>query len=79
MGKNEIMQVLESVVIRDSLSLFMTKLTEQHRKHPDFAATMQFVGSLYKKYSRIAAQRVAKDEFGNYSILRNLRTDFDLN
>lgn len=79
MDDNEIMQVLESVVIRDSLSLFMTKLTEQHRTHPDYQATMQFVGSLFKKYSRIASQQVTKDEFGNYALRRNLRSDFDLN
>lgn len=79
MEDSEVMKVMESVILRDSLSLFMTKLTEQHRKHPDFAATMQFVGSLYKKYSRIAAQRVTKDEVGNYVIRRNLKTDFDLN
>lgn len=79
MDENEIMAVLESVVIRDSLSLFMTKLTEQHRTHPDYQATMQFVGSLYKKFARIAAQKVTKDEVGNYTIRRNMRTDFDLN
>lgn len=76
---NELAGLLEAVVLRDSLNLYMTRLAEQHKGHPDFLATMQFVGSLYKKYSRIAAQRVTKDEVGNYVIRRNLRTDFDLN
>ena len=76
---NEIAGILEAIVLRDSLNLYMTRLAEQHKGHPDFEATMQFVGSLYKKYSRIASQRVTKDEVGNYVIRRNLRTDFDLN
>ena len=76
---NEIAGILEAIVLRDSLNLYMTRLAEQHKGHPDFEATMQFVGSLYKKYSRIAAQRVTKDEVGNYVIRRNMRTDFDLN
>ena len=76
---NEIAGILEAIVLRDSLNLYMTRLAEQHKGHPDFEATMQFVGSLYKKYSRIASQRVTKDEVGNYVIRRNMRTDFDLN
>jgi len=79
MDENEIMAVLEAVIIRDSLMLYMNRVTEQHRTHPDYQATMQFVGSLYKKYSRIASQQVVRDDFGNYRIRRNLRTDFDVN
>lgn len=79
MDENEIMQVLESVVLRDSLSLYMTKLSEQHRTHSDYQRTMEFVGSLYKKYARIASQKVVRDDLGNYRIRRNLRTDFDVN
>ena len=78
MENNELYQILEAVVLRDSLSLYMNKLSE-HRAHPDFEATMQFVVILYKKYSRIASQRVTKDDVGNYVIRRNMRTDFDLN
>jgi len=75
---NELAGLLEAVVLRDSLSLYINKLSE-HRGHPDYMATLQFVGSLYKKFARIAAQRVAKDEVGNYVIRRNLKTKFDLN
>ena len=78
MEKNELYQILEAVVLRDSLSLYMNKLSE-HRAHPNFEATMRFVGSLFKKYSRLASQKVEQDDFGNYRIRRNLRSDFDLN
>ena len=77
--ESQVYQILEAVIIKDSLNLYMTRLAEQHRAHPDFEATMQFVVILYKKYSRIASQRVTKDDVGNYVIRRNMRTDFDLN
>jgi len=76
---NDLNGILEAVIIKDSLNLYMTRLAEQHRAHPDFEATMRFCGQIYKKYSRIASQRVTKDEGGNYVIRRDLRTDFDLN
>lgn len=79
MEENELAAVLEAVVIRDSLMLYMNQLTAQHRKHPDFEATMRFIAGIYKKFARIADQKVVRDDFGNYKIRRNLRTDFDLN
>lgn len=79
MDENEIYQICESVILRDSLMLFMNKLTEQHRTHPDYQATMAFVGSLYKKYSRIASTKCMTDEAGNISVRRDIRRDFDLN
>ena len=51
MENNELYQILEAVVLRDSLSLYMNKLSE-HRAHPNFEATMRFVASLFKKYSQ---------------------------
>ena len=78
MENNELYQILEAVVLRDSLSLYMNKLSE-HRAHPDFEATMRFCGQIYKKYSRIASQQVVKDQIGHYTLRRNMRTDFDLN
>lgn len=79
MENNEIIQVLESAILRDSLTLYMNELTRQHKNHPDYRATMSFVGSLWKKYARIASQKVVMDDFGNYKLRGNLRSDFDLN
>jgi hypothetical protein len=76
---NDLIGILEAVIIKDSINLFMARLAVQHKGHPDFEATMQFCGTIYKKYAKIAAQRITKDEVGNYVIRRNLRTDFDLN
>jgi hypothetical protein len=76
---NDLIGILEAVIIKDSLNLYMTRLAEQHKGHPDFEATMRFCGSLFKKYSRLASQKVEQDDFGNYRIRRNLRSDFDLN
>ncbi|NLD62869.1 MAG: hypothetical protein GX646_03150 [Bacteroidales bacterium] len=76
---NDLIGILEAVIIKDSLNLYMTRLAEQHKGHPDFEATMRFCGQIYKKYAKIAAQRITKDEVGNYVIRRNLRSDFDLN
>jgi len=79
MDENEIYQICEAIILRDSLNLYMTRLAEQHRAHPDFEATMRFCGQIYKKYSRIASQQVVKDQIGHYTLRRNMRTDFDLN
>ncbi len=79
MDENEIMQVLESVVIRDSLSLYMNKLTEQHRAHPDFEATMRFLGHIYRKFAKVADQKVTTDEMGRITVRRDIRRDFDQN
>lgn len=79
MDENEIMAVLEAVIIRDSLTLYMNRVTEQHRTHPDYQATMQFIGSIYKKYARIADQRVIRNEIGQTVLRRDIRSKFDLN
>ena len=76
MDENEIMQVLESVVI---LSLYMNKLTEQHRAHPDFEATMRFLGHIYRKFAKVADQKVTTDEMGRITVRRDIRRDFDQN
>ena len=76
---NDLIGILEAVIIKDSINLFMTRLAEQHKGHPDFEATMRFCGQIYKKYSRIASQQVVKDQIGHYTLRRNLRTDFDVN
>lgn len=79
MENNEIIQVLESAILRDSLTLYMNELTRQHKGHPDYLRTMEFVGSLYKKYSRIAGQRVMTDEMGRTVLRKDIRSKFDLN
>ena len=78
MENNELYQILEAVVLRDSLSLYMNKLSE-HRAHPDFEATMRFCASLYKRYAKIAATKCQTDAAGNISVRPNLRTDFNNN
>ena len=76
---NDLIGILEAVIIKDSINLFMARLAVQHKAHPDFEATMRFCGQIYKKYSRIASQQVVKDQIGHYTLRRNMRTDFDLN
>ena len=78
MENNELYQILEAVVLRDSLSLYMNKLSE-HRAHPNFQVTMAFVASLYKRYAKIASTKVQTDAMGRITVRRNLRSDFDLN
>ena len=55
---NDLIGILEAVIIKDSINLFMARLAVQHKGHPDFEATMQFCGTIYKKYAKIAAQRI---------------------
>lgn len=76
---NELFEIASAVIIRDSLTLFMNKLTEQHKSHPDYAATMTFCGQIYKKFAKIAAQKVETDEMGHIVIRRDIRTDFNNN
>jgi hypothetical protein len=76
---NDLIGILEAVIIKDSLNLYMTRLAEQHKGHPDFEATMRFCASLYKRYAKIAATKCQTDEAGNISVRRNIRRDFDQN
>jgi len=76
---NELYQILEAVIIKDSINLFMARLAEQHKGHPDYEATMKLCGLIYKKYSKIAATKCQTDEAGNISVRRNIRRDFDQN
>ena len=76
--ESQVYQILEAVVLRDSLSLYMNKLSE-HRAHPNFQVTMAFVASLYKRYAKIAATKCQTDAMGNISVRPNLRTDFNNN
>jgi len=76
---NEIAGILEAIVLRDSLNLYMTRLAEQHKGHPDFEATMQFLGHIYRKFAKVADQKVTTDEMGRITVRPNLRTDFNNN
>lgn len=76
---NDLIGILEAVIIKDSLNLYMTRLAEQHKGHPDFEATMRFCASLYKRYAKIAATKCQTDAAGRITVRRNLRSDFDLN
>ena len=75
---SELFEIASAVVVRDSLSLYMAKLRE-NEGHPNFQVTMQFVASLYKKYSKIASRKVMIDEGGNMVVRPNIRTDFNAN
>ena len=79
MKESELYRIAEAIIVRDSLTLFMNKLAEQHKGHPDFEATMQFLGHIYRKFAKVADQKVTTDEMGHITIIRNMRTDFDLN
>ena len=76
---NELFEIFSAVIVRDSLTLFMNKLAEQHKGHPDFEATMQFLGHIYRKFAKVADQKVTTDEMGRITVRRNLRSDFDQN
>ena len=76
--ESEVLKIAESLIIRDSLGLYMAKLRE-HEGHPNFQVTMAFVASLYKRYAKIAATKCQTDAAGNISVRRNLRSDFDQN
>jgi hypothetical protein len=76
---NELFEIVSAVIVRDSLTLFMNKLTEQHRTHPDYQVTMAFVASLYKRYAKIASTKCQTDAMGNISVRRDIRRDFDQN
>jgi len=76
---NELYQILEAVIIKDSINLFMARLAEQHKGHPDFEATMRFCASLYKRYAKIAATKCQTDALGRITVRPNLRTDFNNN
>ena len=78
MENNELYQVLEAIVLCNSLSLYMNKLSE-HRAHPDFEATMRFLGHIYRKFAKVADQRVTTNEMGRTVLRRDIRSKFDLN
>ena len=79
MKESELFEIVSAVIVRDSLTLFMNKLTEQHKGHPDYGATMKLCVLIYKKYSKIAATKCQTDALGRITVRRNLRSDFDLN
>lgn len=79
MENNELMQIIEAVVIRDSVALYMNKVTEQHKAHPDYQATMTLCGHVYRKFAKIAGQKVETDAMGHIVIRRDIRRNFDQN
>ena len=77
--ESEVFEIASAVIVRDSLSLYMAKLREQHEGHPNFQVTMAFVASLYKRYAKIAATKCQTDEAGRITVRRDIRRDFDQN
>ena len=76
--ESEVLKIAESLIIRDSLGLYMAKLRE-HEGHQNFRVTMAFVASLYKRYAKIASTKVQTDAMGRITVRPNLRTDFNNN
>jgi len=76
--ESEVLKIAESLIIRDSLGLYMAKLRE-HEGHPNFQVTMAFVASLYKRYAKIASTKVQTDAMGRITVRRDIRRDFDQN
>jgi len=79
MENNELFEIASAVIILNSLTLFMNKLTEQHKGHPDYAATMALCGQIYRKYAKVASTKCETDAMGHIVIRRNVRRDFDAN
>jgi hypothetical protein len=79
MKESELYRIAEAVIVRDSLTLFMNKLTEQHKEHPDYQATMTLCGHVYRKFAKIAGQKVETDAMGHIVIRRDIRRNFDQN
>ena len=77
--ESELYRIAEAVIVRDSLTLFMNKLTEQHKGHPDYGATMKLCRLIYKRYAKIAATKCQTDAMGRITVRPNLRTDFNNN
>ena len=76
--ESEVLKIAESLIIRDSLGLYMAKLRE-HEGHQNFQVTMAFVASLYKRYAKIASTKVQTDAMGRITVRRDIRRDFDQN
>ncbi len=79
MKESELYRIAEAIIVRDSLTLFMNKLTEQHKEHPDYQATMTLCGHVYRKFAKIAGQKVETDAMGHIVIRRDIRRNFDQN
>ena len=81
MDENEIYVICEAVAVRNAMSEYMAKIAKEYSQHdtPDYLATMRFLGHVHRKFAKVAAQRVTTDEMGHITIIRNMRTDFDLN
>ena len=77
--ESELYRIAEAAIVRDSLTLFMNKLTEQHKGHPDYGATMELCRLIYKRYAKIAATKCQTDAMGRITVRPNLRSDLDLN
>ena len=77
--ESELYRIAEAVIVRDSLTLFMNKLKEQHKEHPNYQATMTLCGHVYRKFAKIAGQKVETDAMGHIVIRRDIRSDFDQN
>ena len=78
----DLFNVMEAVCVRDALILLIQKISSQSDHESDvYKAQMQFLTSLYKKYSRIADKRVRQNTAGNYHVVeeRDLRKDFNTN
>ena len=81
MDENEIYMICEAVAVRNAMSEYMAKIAKEYSQHdtPDYQATMRFLGHIYRKFAKVADQKVTTDEMGRITVRRNLRSDFDQN
>ena len=76
--ESQVLKIAEALILRDSLQLYLGKLQE-YKGQPNYEQTMAFVGSLYKRYAKIAATKCQTDEAGRITVRRDIRRDFDQN
>lgn len=81
MDENEIYMICEAVAVRNAMNEYMAKIAREYQEHdnPDYLATMRFLGHVYRKFAKVAAQRVTTDEMGRTVLRRDIRSKFDLN
>ena len=81
MEENEIYTICEAVAVRNAMNEYMAKIAREYQEHdnPDYLATMRFLGHVYRKFAKVAAQRVTTDEMGRTVLRRDIRSNFDLN
>ena len=79
--ESELYRIAEAVVLRDAMSDYIVKTAKTVTDHsnPDYLNAMAFLSHVFKKYQRIAGQKVETDAMGHIVIRRDIRRNFDQN